>query len=87
MNIQTGLCPNCIYHGSCAIEASSPTPVFYCEEHFVEARKEMLLSDHTVKPVPVFFENLIGLCATCDYQTDCALRSENQIILNCEHYH
>ncbi len=81
------LCPNCIYSGNCITQAKAVSPIYYCEEHFVEARQEVPITDKSIKPIPFDSENLIGLCTSCDVRSSCTLRSEESIIFNCEHYH
>lgn len=87
LNKLNWLCPNCIYSGKCTTERISVGPVFYCEEHFVEARKDVPITNKTIKPIPFESNNLIGLCASCSVSEHCSLRSEERIIFNCEHYH
>lgn len=87
LNKLNWLCPNCKYSGKCITEKMSVTPVYYCEEHFVEAKKHLPITDKTVKPIPYESENLIGLCGSCSVSENCSLRSEERIIFNCEHYH
>lgn len=81
------LCPNCIYSGNCMTELKAVSPIYYCEEHFIEARKEVPLTNHSIKAVPIDIEGLTGLCASCSAKSSCTLRSEERIIFNCEHYH
>lgn len=81
------LCPNCIYSGNCVIESRAVTPIYYCEEHFVELRKKAGIQDHSIKPLPFELRKPVGLCETCDLKVSCSLRSEERIVFNCEHYH
>lgn len=86
MNKDKWLCPNCIYSGNCLTEAKSINPIYYCEEHFVKAKKEAPHVDQIKRPIPLELTNTEGLCVSCDHKNDCLWRTDSQVVFSCEHY-
>ena len=84
MNKNQWLCYNCIYSGLCNIESQANTPIYHCEEHFVKGSDEKPFVANNSKQTET--THYIGLCSSCDHKENCALRRENEIIINCEHY-
>ena len=83
MNKSQWVCFNCVYSESCMLELRATTPILHCEEHFTETTNEkpfIALSNGNQS------NNFIGLCSSCDFKETCSLRSEKEIIINCEHY-
>lgn len=77
------LCYNCVYSGSCSIESQAKTPIFHCEEHLTKGSDERPFVANSKQTETT---NHLGLCSSCDFKDTCSLRSENKIIINCEHY-
>ena len=86
MNKENWLCPNCIYSGNCLIEAKSPTPIYYCEEHFVKAKTETPPHEQIIRPIPFELANQEGLCVSCDHKNHCTWKTESHVVFSCEHY-
>ncbi|MGB1040888.1 MAG: hypothetical protein ACPGVD_08450 [Flavobacteriales bacterium] len=79
---KSSLCQNCDFSGSCIHELTSQEPISFCDEYSISRPKEN--KTHSIsKPENIKYE---GLCSTCDFRKDCTFRSENPIIINCEHY-
>ena len=83
MNKNQWLCYNCVYSGLCHAESQAKTPVLQCEEHFTKGSDERPFVANSNQPET---NNYLGLCSTCDHKESCSLRSEKEIIINCEHY-
>jgi hypothetical protein len=58
--------------------------VLFCDEHQVANNA----SDYTKLPSDNTSDGMVffGLCSTCDFVNECTLKSQESIILNCEHY-
>lgn len=83
MNRNQSVCFNCVYSGNCAFESQSAEPILHCEEHFIESANEKPFVEDREQSKT---KNYLGLCSSCDFKDICSLRSENKIIINCEHY-
>jgi hypothetical protein len=83
VNTQNRICTNCETNNQCALQTDH-SPVIFCEEHNVaENSKEFIsLQRKNINEGSFYF----GLCSTCDFVKDCNLKSQDSIILNCEHY-
>lgn len=77
------LCVNCLHKGDCTYEQQATEPVIQCELHELAAVTARV---HRPTPPNLPLEIGAGLCGTCDHRDHCALRSEDRIILHCEHY-
>ena len=83
MNKSQWVCFNCVYSESCMLELQAITPILRCEEHFTVGTDEKPFVANSKQTETT---NYLGLCSSCDHKGNCSLRTENEIIINCEHY-
>ncbi|MBR9831113.1 hypothetical protein GYB57_03110 [bacterium] len=83
VNTHKRICTNCETNNQCAMQTDFSTVIF-CEEHVVknELKEFHSLQTKYIAEGKFYF----GLCSTCDFVNDCNLKSQDSIILNCEHY-
>lgn len=89
MNNKVSLCPNCLYRGDCIIEARATAPIYYCEEHFIEAQRLVEIpspQSNIIKPIPLEVRNIVSLCDDCLHRFECVYRAKSESVYNCEYY-
>lgn len=82
------LCDNCYHQKDCIFKKQAKMPIIQCEEYEVETKNGILSISDTLIPQTTEIQNetFYGLCQNCDFKTNCALRTDGVIIINCKHY-
>ncbi len=84
-----GLCMNCKYTSSCFLNSSTEL-ITYCEEYELEKNNHTSIKNSEMELLHfnnnIEKEEISGLCVSCDFRSDCSLKGDYSIILNCESY-
>jgi hypothetical protein len=85
----SGLCVNCKHADSCTLHTTAEI-VNHCEEYeFEENLKSLSIATEVEEILSVADEDEVihtGLCVSCDFRSNCALKEKHTITLNCESY-
>lgn len=77
------LCTNCINSMDCSLKSNIDGRVSYCEEHAV-VKEQVLINNKREKEE--ILKTFSSLCQTCEHDTNCSLKDNRSIIIECEQY-
>ncbi|MEW5922914.1 MAG: hypothetical protein AB1746_02905 [Candidatus Zixiibacteriota bacterium] len=84
-----GICINCVGVDTCAYKKGGNTPVMYCEEFRYPAGAGSVshqpISDYS-KYVVETMDTSLGLCCNCDSREACVSTRNPKNVLYCEEY-